>query len=162
MVIGINDQFVAEVVDSVYSSVTEQLTGIQLKPPPTRKRRIENPVSVVVLSKGVFKSKAVVQFPAEFVEAVVDKMSSGAELSKEDREAYFKEYMNIFYGRFISKINNEIGRASRFIIPVLLRGPYRETAESDYSNRLVIPFMSDYGKIEFVLCYEVLPEHSSN
>ena len=162
MVIGINDQFVAEVVDSVYSSVTLQLTGIQLKPPPTRKRRIENPVSVVVLSKGVFKSKAVVQFPAEFVETVIDKMSNGAKLSRDDRDAYFKEYMNIFFGRFISKINNEIGRASRFIIPVVLRGTYRETAEADYSNKVVTSYMSDQGKIEFILCYEVLPEHSSN
>ena len=116
----------------------------------------------MVLSKGVFKSKTVAQFPAEFVETVVDKMSNGAELSKDDREAYFKEYLNIFYGRFISKINNEIGHASRFIIPVLIRGAYRETAEADYSNRIVRTFMCDQGKIVFVLCYKVLPEHSSN
>ena len=138
------------------------MTGIQLKAPPARKKRIDNPVSVVVLSKGVFKSKTVAQFPAEFVETVVDKMSNGAELSKDDREAYFKEYMNNFYGRFISKINNEIGHASRFIIPVLIRGSYRETAEADYSNRIETSYMCDQGKISFVICYEVLPEHSSN
>lgn len=138
------------------------MTGIQLKAPPARKKRIDNPVSVVVLSKGVFKSKAVVQFPAEFVETVVDRMSNGASLSKDDREAYFKEYMNIFYGRFISKINNEMGRASRFIIPVLIRGSYKETAEADYSNRVETSYMCDQGKIDFVLSYKVLPEHSSN
>lgn len=149
-------------VRNVYSAVTAQVAGINLKPPPARKKRIESPVSVVVISRGIFKSKAVMMFSTEFVENVVNHMSRGESLSPEDRDAYFKEYINIFYGRFISKINNEIGRASRFVTPVILRGTYRETADMDYKNRMLIGFMSDYGKVEIILRYEVLPEFSSN
>lgn len=135
---------------------------MQLKPPPTRKKRIENPVSVVVLSRGIFKSKTIIMFPTDFTEAVVKSMCKGAELSDEEKDAYFKEYVNIFYGRFISAINDEIGRASRFVIPVIIRGVYRETADAEYTNRIQIGFMSDYGKIDMMLKYAVLPEYSSN
>ncbi len=89
-------------------------------------------------------------------------MSRGAKLSKTDREAYFKEYMNIFYGRLISRINNEIGKASRFIIPVLIRGAYRETAEKDYDHKVQTSFLSDQGKIDFVMNYEVLPNEDGS
>ena len=149
-------------IDSVYRKVTEQVTGIKLESPPARKKKVENPISVVVLSKGVFKSKAVVVFPAKFIEAVIAGMSKCNTLSEEEGDAYFKEYMNIFFGRFISEINNVVGRSSRFVIPVLLRGSYRETAENEYSNRIDVGFMSEQGRIDFALKYEVLPEHSSN
>ncbi len=100
--------------------------------------------------------------PGEFVNVVVDRMSGGELAEKGEREAYFKEYMNIFFGRFISKINNELGRASRFVIPVLLPGTYRDTTDMEYRNSLVTSFMSDYGRVEITFRYELLPEYSSN
>lgn len=146
----------------MYTSVTEQIADIRLDPPPARKKRIENPVSVVVLSKGIFKSKAIVIFPADFEDAVVHTMSDGVELEQEEKDAYFKEYLNIFFGRFISVINNEIGKASRFVIPVLLRGAYRESGATLYKNKVDISFMAEQGRIQIILSYDVLPEYSSN
>lgn len=160
--IEVNDRFVADVVNEVLHEVTKQLTGIELKPPATRKKRIENPVSVVVLSKGTFKSKMVGVFPADFLDSVICGMGGGDDLTQEDRDAYFKEYLNMFYGRFISRINNEIGKASRFVIPVLLRGTYRETTAGMYRNEVTSEFLSDQGRITFDIYYEVLPEYSSN
>lgn len=152
----------ADVLKEVCLSVTEQISGFTLEEPPARKKRIENPLSVVVLSKGIFKSKAVGVFPNAFAEAVVNKMSKGEQLSNEEKEAYFKEYINICFGRFISRINNEMGRASRFVIPVLLKGTYRETADASYKNHIVVSLMSEQGRIELGLKYQVLPEYSSN
>lgn len=142
--------------------MTEQITGIKLESPLPRRKHIECPISVVVLSKGIFKSKAVGTFPAGFADTVVNKMCHGELMSEEERDAYFKEYINIFFGRFISRINNEIGRASRFVIPVVLRGPYRETADAEYKNRVMVAFTGEQGRIEIELKYEMLPEFSSN
>lgn len=152
-----------ETIKSVYSMVTEQVSGISLTPSPARKKRIENPVSVVVLSKGIFKSKAIIFLPEDFEEYVVDRMNKdGAPLTPDDKDAYFREYLNMFFGRFISAVNNEIGRASRFVIPVLLRGTYRDTGTAIYSNRVEVDFMSEHGRVNIVMNYEVLPEYSSN
>ena len=160
--IEFNDAFVEEAFRDVYTTVTRQIAGIELEPPSTRKKKIECPIAIVVLSKGTFKSKAVAQFPAGFADEVVRRMSNGVVLSDEEKDAYFKEYMNICYGRFISRINNEMGRASRFVIPVILRGTYRETADSSYNNSIEIGFGSSHGRVEIVLRYELLPEYSSN
>lgn len=160
--IEIDDKFVEETYREVYYEVTKQIADLDVSAPLTRKKRIENPVSVVVLSKGIFKSKAVGVFPQEFVDIIVSRMSDGEQLTSSEKVAYFKEYMNICYGRFISRINNEIGHASRFVIPVVLSGTYRETGESDYKNRVEIGFSGEQGRTEMTIYYEVLPQHSSN
>lgn len=116
----------------------------------------------MVLSKGIFKSKTIVLFPADYEEAVVEHMNDGSELDQEEKDAYFKEYLNIFFGRFLSLINNEMGRASRFFIPTLLRGTYKDTEANQYKNSVDVSFMSEQGRIQIILNYDVLPEHSSN
>lgn len=152
-----------ETIKSVYTMVTEQVTGITLTESPARKKRIENPISVVVLSKGIFKSKAIIFLPEDFEEYVVGRMNrDGSDLSPDDKDAYFREYLNMFFGRFISAVNNEIGRASRFVIPVLLRGTYRDTGTAVYTNRVEMDFMSEQGRISIVMSYEVVPAYSSN
>lgn len=160
--IELTNAFVGDILEKVLIACTDKLTGIKLDTPQTRKRKIENPISVVILSKGIFKSKVVGTFPSAYAKSIVEKMSHGAELSEEEQDAYFKEYINICFGRFISCINNEIGHASRFVIPVLIRGAYKDTAEGVFKNRLDLVFCGPYGRIEFVVKYEVLPEHSSN
>lgn len=127
-----------------------------------RKKRIEHPITVVVLSKGIFKSKVVSVFSTEFVNAVVDKMSQGEQLSAEDRDLYFKEYINMCFGRFISIINNQTGRASRFVIPAMVRGTLKEEEVYDYKERTSIDFGTEFGRVTTCVSYEVLPEFSSN
>jgi len=146
----------------VYASVTKTVAQIELTEPPPRKKRIEAPVSVVVLSKGIFKSRVVSTFPSLLVDEIVDRMSRNTPLSPEDRDAYFKEYINMCFGRFISRINNETGRASRFVIPVMIRGLYRSSPENQFSDTAHVDFGSDYGSVNMTVSYDILPEHSSN
>ncbi len=138
------------------------MAQIELKEPPPRKKRIEAPISVVVLSKGIFKSRVVSTFPSLLVDEIVDRMSNNSPLSQEDRNAYFKEYINMCFGRFISKINNETGRASRFVIPVMIRGLYRPPQENVFTDTARVDFGSDYGSVNMTVSYDILPEHSSN
>ena len=105
---------------SIFISVTKQLAGIDLAESSSVPVDIESPLSVVVMSRGNFISKAVMTLPREFAVKIVDRMSNGRQLSKEDREAYFLEFVNIFFGRFISDVNNKTGHPSRFVIPVLI------------------------------------------
>ena len=146
----------------MYASVTKNVAQIELTEPPPRKKRIEAPVSVVVLSKGIFKSRVVSTFPSLLVDEIVDRMSRNTPLSPEDRDAYFKEYINMCFGRFISRINNETGRASRFVIPVMIRGLYRSSPENQFSDTAHVDFGSDYGSVNMTVSYDILPEHSSN
>ena len=138
------------------------MAQIELKEPPPRKKRIEAPISVVVLSKGIFKSRVVSTFPSLLVDEIVDRMSNNSPLSQEDRDAYFKEYINMCFGRFISKINNETGRASRFVIPVMIRGLYRPPQENVFADTARVDFGSDYGSVNMTVSYDILPEYSSN
>lgn len=119
-------------------------------------------MSAVILSKGIFSSRVVLRFPNKFLTAVVDTMSHGIELSEEDWNAYVKEYMNIFFGRTISRINNELGKASRFIIPVIIRGEYRESGYKTFDESIEMTFKSEYGTIKIRMDYDLLPEFSSN
>jgi len=162
IIIEINDRFIEETIRSVYSTVTKTVAQIELKEPPPRKKRIEAPISVVVLSKGIFKSKVVSTFPSLLVDEIVDRMSHNTPLSPEDRDAYFKEYINMCFGRFISRINNETGRASRFVIPVMLRGLYRTTQDDMFTDTARVDFGSDYGSVNMIVSYDILPEYSSN
>ncbi len=117
---------------------------------------------MVVLSKGIFKSRVVSTFPSLLVDEIVNRMSHNSLLSEEDRDAYFKEYINMCFGRFISKINNEMGRASRFVIPVMIRGLYRGTPDNMFSDTAHVDFGSEYGSVNMTVAYDILPEHSSN
>jgi len=120
-------------------------------------------VSVVVLSKGIFKSRVVSVFSSQFVDKVVDRMSNGDNLSPEDRDAYFKEYINMCFGRFISQINNETGKASRFVIPVMIRGVYRLAQDnSTYADTAHVDFGSEFGNVNMTVSYDILPQYSSN
>ena len=104
-------------------------------------------------------SKAIMTLPLGFVKKIVDGMSRGMELSSEDREAYFREYVNIFFGRFISAINKKTGRPSRFVIPVVLKGMYQETAESLYKNQVEVGFAADDQGMQITMKYDVLPDY---
>ena len=158
--IEINDLVVEDIIRTVCPSVTEQVSGISLKSSDSKPvAGIDNPISVVVMSRGNFMSKAVMTLPFEFVSKIVDGMSKGSELSSEDREAYFREYVNIFFGRFISAINRKTGRPSRFVIPVVLKGKYQETAESAYKNRVEVSFEADDGDMQITMRYDVLPDY---
>ncbi|MCR5521006.1 MAG: hypothetical protein K6F44_03740 [Lachnospiraceae bacterium] len=117
---------------------------------------------MVVLSKGIFKSRVVSTFPTHLVDEIVDRMSHNSPLSPEDRDAYFKEYINMCFGRFISQINNETGRASRFVIPVMIRGLYRMPQDNVFTDTARVDFGSDYGNVNMIVSYDILPEHSSN
>lgn len=160
--IEIDNLFVEDTFRTVFCNLTQKVSGVELQNPSSRKRKTSNPVSVVVLSKGAFKSKVIAIFPAAYIENVIKGMNSGELPPEDERDAYFKEYINMGYGRFISVINNEVGSASRFVIPVLLRGTYKEVIETAYSNCVDIDFVSDYGRIKVKVYYEVLPVHSSN
>ena len=159
IVIEINDSIVTEIIQSVCASVTEQVAGIKLENISSAPVRIDNPLSVVVMSRGNFMSKAIMMLPHEFADRIIDRMSNGEELSPEEREAYFQEFVNIFFGRFISAVNNRIGRPSRFVIPVVLHGTYHETSESYYKNRVEVYMSGDEGKLRIIMKYEVLPDY---
>lgn len=119
-------------------------------------------MSAVIISKGIFASRVILKFPKKFLLHVVDKMSRGEKLSEEDQTAYIKEYVNIFFGRTISKINNRLGKASRFIIPVIITGDYRESGYKKFDETLELALVSDYGTVKIRIDYDLLPEHSSN
>jgi len=157
--IEINDLVVEDIIKTVCPTVTEQVSGISLKNTDPKPVRIDNPISVVVMSRGNFISKAVMTLPLDFVKRIVDGMSRGTELSSEDRDAYFREYVNIFFGRFISAINKKTGRPSRFVIPVVLKGTYQETADPVYKNRVEVGFAADDGDMQITLKYDVLPDY---
>ncbi len=140
--------------------MTEQLTGIKLTDATSVPVNIEDPVSVVVMSRGHFMSKVVMTLPDRFAEQIVDRMSNGRELSKEEREAYFLEFVNIFFGRFISDINNRTGHPSRFVIPVLLKGTYTDTADTVYGNSVCAGMTGEYGEVRIIIKYDVLPDYS--
>ncbi len=89
-------------------------------------------------------------------------MSHNSPLSPEDKDAYFKEYINMCFGRFISRINDEMGRASRFVIPVMIRGLYRTPPDNQFADTARVDFGSEYGSVNMVVSYDILPEHSSN
>ncbi|MCR5769317.1 MAG: hypothetical protein K6G45_12655 [Lachnospiraceae bacterium] len=105
-------------------------------------------------------SKVVMTLPDRFAEQIVDRMSNGRELSKEEREAYFLEFVNIFFGRFISDINNRTGHPSRFVIPVLLKGTYTDTADTVYGNSVCAGMTGEYGEVRIIIKYDVLPDYS--
>lgn len=148
---------------STYVEVTKNITGISLSVESGRIKRTEHPVSVIVLSKGVFKSRVIFVFPAQFLHDVVDRMSRGEKLSDEDRKSYAKEYLNICFGRFVSTINNFIGKASRFVVPVIINGAYSEGGYAGSKDDIVqTVFATDYGTIKISIEYDLLPEHSSN
>ncbi len=119
-----------------------------------RKRHIDNPISAVIVSKGVFVSKIICFFPKKFLSEVVNSMSKGQKLGADDWEAYVKEYVNIFIGRTISKINNELGVASRFIIPVIMHGEYHESGYKVYDLSLDIPITTKYGILRIHAGYD--------
>ncbi|MCR5686154.1 MAG: hypothetical protein K6G81_12215 [Lachnospiraceae bacterium] len=148
-----------DIIKTVCPSVTEQVSGISLKNADSKPISIDNPISVVVMSRGNFMSKAIMTLPLGFVKKIVDGMSRGMELSSEDREAYFREYVNIFFGRFISAINKKTGRPSRFVIPVVLKGMYQETAESFYKNQVEVGFAADDQGMQITMKYDVLPDY---
>lgn len=130
--------------------------------PPVRRKKIGQPVSVVVLSKGIFKSKTLSVFPSEFVNKVVDRMSHGEQLSEEERDLYFKEYINMCFGRFISVINNQTGQSTRFVIPVMVRGTFKDEEAYEYKEGTSVDFDTDLGRVNISVNYEVLPQFSSN
>lgn len=146
----------------MYIKVTKQVTGIDIEPLTKRKKKVENPVSVIIISKGIFKSKVVGIFPRKFMNAVIEHMNDGKGITGEDGDSYYKEYLNMCFGRIISSINNEIGKASRFVIPILMDGAYDAEQEDEYKNRVNLIFSSEYGNIKIGIGYDVLPEHSSN
>ena len=88
-------------------------------------------------------------------------MSGGEELSGEEREAYFQEFVNIFFGRFISAINNKTGHPSRFVIPQVVHGAYRDITEGMYDNAVEVDLSGEEGRLRIIMKYEVLPEYSS-
>ncbi len=147
-------------MSSICISVTEQLTGIKLTESGSVPVNIEDPVSVVVMSRGHFISKVVMTLSGRFAGLVVDRMSNGRELPDEEREAYFLEFVNIFIGRFISDINNRTGHPSRFVIPVLLKGTYTDTADTIYGNSAGVTMSGEYGEIRINIRYDVLPDYS--
>ncbi|MBP5331654.1 MAG: hypothetical protein J6Y89_07355 [Lachnospiraceae bacterium] len=122
---------------------------------------IDNPLSVVVMSRGNFISKAVMTLPRGFARTVVDRMSNGRDLTKEDRDAYFLEFVNIFFGRFISDINNKTGHPSRFVIPVLVEGAYVDNADTVYGNIVSVGLTGEYGDLRIIIKYDVLPDYAN-
>ena len=147
---------------SVFASVTEQLADIELSEVISVPDEVEEPLSVVVMSRGNFISKAVMTLPRTFAETIVDRMSNGEELSGEDREAYFLEFVNIFFGRFISAVNNKTGHPSRFVIPVLVQGVYKDNADaSTYNNTVSVGMTGKYGELRIVIKYDILPDYSN-
>lgn len=161
IIIEINDLVVKEIIQTVCASVTEQLSGIRLEEMSSRPEKIEDPMSVVVMSRGSFMSKAVMTLPHIFADRIVNEMSNGEVLSSDEKEAYFQEYVNIFFGRFISAVNNRTGRSSRFVIPVVLHGAYHETSESIYKNRVEVDMNGDAGVLRITMKYDVLPDYVS-
>ena len=161
MAIEISEQTVKEIILSVFATVTEQLSDIELTESPAVPEVIDDPVSVVVMSRGNFISKAVMTLPRGFAQTIVDRMSDGSELSQADREAYFLEFVNIFFGRFISAVNNKTGHPSRFVIPQLLQGAYQDNADTSmYNNSVSVGMSGKFGDLRIVIKYDVLPDYS--
>ena len=160
--IDISDVTVKEIIRSVCVSVTGQIAGVYLTESSSASATIDNPLSVVVMSRGKFMSKAVMTLSHNFADKIVDSMSKGEKLSQDEREAYFQEFVNIFFGRFISAVNNETGHPSRFVIPVVLHGTYQETTETIYKNRVEVDMDSSEGRLSIVMKYDVIPEFSSS
>ncbi|MCR5321894.1 MAG: hypothetical protein K6E85_01215 [Lachnospiraceae bacterium] len=159
--IEISEQTIKEIILSVFAAVTDQLADIELTEASSVPDVIDNPLSVVVMSRGNFISKAVMTLPREFAQTIVDRMSNGSELSESDREAYFLEFVNIFFGRFISAVNNKTGHPSRFVIPQLQHGAYQDNAESSmYNNSVSVGMSGEYGNLRIVIKYDVLPDYS--
>lgn len=146
---------------SIFISVTKQLAGIDLAESSSVPVDIESPLSVVVMSRGNFISKAVMTLPRDFAVKIVDRMSNGRQLSKEDREAYFLEFVNIFFGRFISDVNNKTGHPSRFVIPVLIEGAYIDNTDTVYGNQVSAGLSGEQGDLKIVIKYDVLPDYSN-
>ncbi len=99
--------------------------------------------------------------PRGFARKIVERMSNGRELPRDEREAYFLEFVNIFFGRFISDINNKTGHPSRFVIPVLVEGAYTDNADTAYSHMVSTGLTGEYGDLRIVIRYDVLPDYSN-
>ena len=161
MAIEISEQTVKEIILSVFAAVTNQLTEIELTESSAVPDIIDNPVSVVVMSSGNFISKAVMTLPREFARTIVDRMSDGSEMPESDREAYFLEFVNIFFGRFISTVNNKTGHPSRFVIPQLQQGIYQDNTDTSmYNNSVSVGMSGEFGDLRIVIKYDVLPDYS--
>ena len=82
--IEISDVTVKDIIRSVCISVTRQVAGVELKESTSVTGAIDNPLSVVVMSRGKFMSKAVMTLSHSFADKIVDEMCRGEQLSVED------------------------------------------------------------------------------
>lgn len=161
-VIELDKSVVENVMSDIFTRVTKTLTGIDVSINSGKSKRITRPLSAVILSKGVFASKSICVFSRNFMEAVTKRMNIPSDASDEDVQLYFKEYLNITYGRIISSLNGILKRPSRFLIPVIIPGVYKESFPNTLSNFCEITLHCEFGDMKITTAYEVLPEHSNN
>lgn len=140
------------ILSDTFVKIAEMLTDIQLT--SLEDGSIEGHEIWLVASnaRGVFDAKTVFCFPREYADAAFANMDKYA--PPEDREDYFKEFVNIIYGRMVSNVNNYIGKGSRFSPPVILPQDYKWSAD-DYENEKRFYFYSKYGTICFVTAYTI-------
>lgn len=136
----------------VFEEVTFGLSGIELR---TLDNKDKEELSGNILS-GIIKTidddgiTIVGTTTDVMVNEISNAINGGEELNIEEQELYYKEYLNIIFGRFLSELKKVVSIKSRFTVPIIIEGEFKEYVNS-HKNKCEVYFWCKYGIIKIYI-----------
>lgn len=132
-------------------SITKALTGLELEKMDSHKWNGKHIVVDVIHTKGFFKASIVCEMEQELFHHIISAMYGGELPPEEEQALYINEYMNIVFGRMVSKINNMTGSVSRLSPPEYCGESVPTYELSDRMNRLTLAYRTNRGLLRFTI-----------
>ena len=140
------DMEVSEIFDDAFVSVTGRLASLNLD---KMDDGIKDGDKIIgsIFAKGKFNAHIVCEISPAVYEYIIYKMTRGAAISAMEKVLYINEYLNIVCGYALSKINNELGGASRLTVTVFCYDMRSFKKEEDGEQRVALNYETEKGKI---------------
>lgn len=146
-----------EIVLFGFCRVTEGLTSIRMLPAEKTNLSREDICSGIIQIHGSLNGRMLFILPFKMVECIIFRMNHEKELQEDEKEGYFREYLNIVAGCTVSGIANFLGQRMRFSIPIVKGGICEEFRENKFHYRSQHNFSSELGSIRFVFeCDDII------
>lgn len=135
-------------------SITKALTGLELEKMDSQQWNGKHIVVDVIHTKGYFKAVIVCEMEQELFHHIISTMYGGALPPEEEQALYINEYMNIVFGRMISKINNMTGSVSRLSPPEYCGESVPVYEHPDRMHHLTLAYRTKQGQLRFTIQFE--------
>lgn len=143
---------IATIFNKAFVDVTKRVANLDIIE-ETPNNNIEDLYTGIIITDGIYKSVLICSMQETVMKEISKGMNNGKKVGRDEIELYVGEYLNIVCGNALTQINNMAGKASRFSVPVIVKGPYEKNDEIEYDKTLEFGFSCWYGNIKVNMEY---------